>query len=1104
MKRVVLVLCGAFITCALTTATLWAQATAQISGAVKDQSGAVLPGVEVTATQTETGISRNTVTNETGSYVLSNLAVGPYRLEAALPGFRTYVQTGIVLQVNSSPAINVVLEVGQVTEQVEVQANAAMVETRAAGVGQVIENERILDLPLNGRNATELIVLAGAAVQTNISNPDRTMPGATALSVAGGFSTGVTYALDGAWHNNRYDNYNLPFPFPDALQEFKVETSALSAQSGGSTGASVNSVTKSGTNDFHGSAFEFVRNDLFNARNYFATTNSTLKRNQFGGTFGGPVRRNKLFFFGGFQGTTVRQDPADLQGFVPTAAMLTGDFTGITAPQCRPNRQQLNLRAPFVSNRVDPARFSRAARNLTALLPKPIDECGLVRYGKRIVTDEHQYVARVDYQLNDAHSLFGRYLATKFKQPAPFDFGGNYLTSDSGGYDNLAQSYAAGSTYLLGPNTVNSLRVAVNRVFVLRKNVPTSSARGIGVNQYSYPLSGGGERGIRLNVSGGFTLGATPGPGITNSYQVVEDVSLIRGSHQMNVGLSVIHSRNNFYANPIIDGDYAFNGQTTGLGLADFVLGIPSRNRQAPPSGTLMSSTYIASYIADTWKVTPRFTANLGIRWEPFIPQTVRNGTVATYSEERYKAGVKSSVFKNAPFGFYYPGDPGFPGATCRPSGICKASAVNNRWDEFAPRVGFAWDPKGDGRMSIRAGVGTLYEVPSGGWFNNSIAPPWMPTIIRTDFPGGLDDPWAGYPGGNPFPLPPIDVNAAFPPDAAYYAVYENSKPLTKYSWNLSVQRQIATDWLVSGTYMGSQASHLWGNQERNPAVFIPGTCLAGQFGLTAAGPCSTTGNLNPRRKLFLDYPNIKGTTVANISQYVDAGTSSYHGMLLSVQRRAARGVTVGANYTWSHCYGDDANLSGGGGAGSSYTDPNNRRFDRGNCEGDRRHVFNLTSVAQTPQFANNKLRMIATGWRVSGIFKKSSGSFLTITSGVDRALTGVSGQRAQQVLLNPYGDKSLTNYLNPAAFTLPALGALGNMGPRNVAGPGTWQFDLALSRSFLVREDQRLEARAEAYNLTNSLRPDNPTTGLNSNLFGTITSSKDPRILQFALKYVF
>src|SRR6476660_4100010 len=275
----------------LSCATLMAQATAQISGTVKDQTGAVLPGVDVTATRTDTGVQRTAVTNETGSYVLANLPLGPYRVEAALPGFRTYVQTGIVLQVNSNPVINPTLEVGQVTEQVEVQANAAMVETRNVGVGQVIENQRILELPLGGRRVIDLITLSGAAVQTVQSATDkaRSMPGSVAMSVAGGFSSGTVYVLDGAMHNDPWNNLNLPLPFPDALQEFKVETSALSAQSGQYSGAAVNSVTKSGTNDFHGDLFGFVRNDLFNARNYFAVKPSTLKRNQFGGTLGGPL-----------------------------------------------------------------------------------------------------------------------------------------------------------------------------------------------------------------------------------------------------------------------------------------------------------------------------------------------------------------------------------------------------------------------------------------------------------------------------------------------------------------------------------------------------------------------------------------------------------------------------------------------------------------------------------------------------------------------------------------------------------------------------------------------------------------------------------------------
>src|SRR2546430_2772259 len=399
MKRVLMCLFCMASVCGLSSGLVWAQATAQISGSVKDQSGAVLPGVEITATQTGTGIARTTVTNETGSYVLPNLPLGPYRVEAALPGFRSYVQMGIVLQVNSSPEINIQLAVGQVSEQVEVQANAALVETRNVGVGQVIENERILELPLNGRQVTDLITLSGAAVQTiqSATDKNRSMPGSVPMSVAGGFSSGTVYVLDGAMHNDPWNNLNLPLPFPDALQEFKVETGTLSAQSGQYSGAAVNSVTKSGTNDFHGDLFEFVRNDLFNARNYFARKGSTLKRNQFGGTAGGPIIRNKVFFFGGYQGTTLRQDPADVRSFVPTAAMLAGDFTAFTSPTCNAGRQ-IMLRAPFVNNRIDPALFSKAAVALSKLVPKSNDPCGSIIRGNQSTENDHMAVGKIDYQ----------------------------------------------------------------------------------------------------------------------------------------------------------------------------------------------------------------------------------------------------------------------------------------------------------------------------------------------------------------------------------------------------------------------------------------------------------------------------------------------------------------------------------------------------------------------------------------------------------------------------------------------------------------------------------------------------------------------------------
>src|SRR5262245_59467718 len=360
---------------------LWAQATAQISGTAKDQSGAVLPGVEIHVMQAETGTTRDVVTNETGSYVLTNLPIGPYRLEAALPGFRTYVQTGIVLQVNSSPTVNVVLEVGQVSEQVEVQADAALVETRNVGIGQVVENTRILELPLNGRQAVELIALAGAAAPAPLVDASARDPFAKAsFSVAGGLNNGVDFTLDGAYHNNPQSNGYMTTPFPDALQEFKVETSATSAGGGAKSAGSVSLVTKSGTNEFHGDLFEFVRNGKFNARNAFAVKRDTIKRNQFGGTVGGAIAKSKLFFFAGYQGTTIRQDPSDLQTFVPTAAMYAGDFTAFASPACNAGRQ-ITLRAPFVNNRIDPALFSKAALAYASKMPTTSDPCGKIIYG---------------------------------------------------------------------------------------------------------------------------------------------------------------------------------------------------------------------------------------------------------------------------------------------------------------------------------------------------------------------------------------------------------------------------------------------------------------------------------------------------------------------------------------------------------------------------------------------------------------------------------------------------------------------------------------------------------------------------------------------------
>src|SRR5262245_50260366 len=296
------------------------------------------------------------------------------------------------------------MDVGQVTETIEVQANAAQVETRNVGVGQVIENTRIIELPLNGRNVQDLITLSGAAVQQGTTG-NRSFAGNDIVSMAGSLGFGAAYMLDGIPHMDPYDGQSQPLPFPDALQEFKVETSGLSAQNAKS--AAVSSVTKSGTNDFHGDLFEFVRNDLFNARNYFATTHNTLKRNQFGGTIGGPIVHNKLFFFGGYQGTTIRQDANNTRAYVPTAAGLAGDFTALASPACNAGRQ-LTLRAPFVNNRIDPSLLDKSAVLIASKLPKSSDPCGTFTFGQPVQENLGQYVSKVDYQRNDKDSMFGR------------------------------------------------------------------------------------------------------------------------------------------------------------------------------------------------------------------------------------------------------------------------------------------------------------------------------------------------------------------------------------------------------------------------------------------------------------------------------------------------------------------------------------------------------------------------------------------------------------------------------------------------------------------------------------------------------------------------
>ena len=1098
MKKAIFSVLAVMLVLAMTCTTTWAQATAQITGTVKDQTGAVLPGVEVTATQTDTGIARTAVTNETGSYVLSNLAIGPYRLEATLPGFRTYVQTGIVLQVNDNTAVNPTLEVGQVSEQVQVEANATQVETRSVGVGQVVENARILDLPLNGRQVIDLLGLAGGTVPAPVNNGNsRDSFTSTQFSVAGGLNAGITYTLDGAHHQNPQDNSYLAMPFPDALQEFKLETSGTSADKGMKTAGAVSLVTKSGTNQIHGDLFEFVRNGKFNARNAFATRRDTIKRNQFGGTIGGPIKENRLFFFAGYQGTTIRQDPSDETAFVPTAAMLAGDFTAFASAACNGGRAT-TLSAPFVGNRVDPALFSKPALKLTSKMPTTQDPCGKVIFGSPVRTNDHQTVGKIDYQLSSNHSIFGRYLLESKVTPASFDLNHNPLSLGTQ-VNALAQAFTIGDTRLFGPNMVNSFRLTANRI-ADGKFEPDSmkseniGPTGLGVQAFAYsPYTS------NFNVTGGFSFSSHGGATRSAIFAASDDFSIVHGDHQMafggNTSLMYANSYSGQYHFPFV-----FNGQKTGLGLSDFLMGNVSTTSNGPVAPKNKRANTVSIFASDVWKVNQKWTLSYGVRWEPYFPIQDLKGGPIHYDHDAFVKGIRSTVFDTTPPGVFFPGDPGFHGK----------EGQDIKWTNFSPRLGFAWDVNGDGRTSIRASAGRFYDFPHTQYQNLATAAPYFPRFAVNDV--DLQFPWRNYPGGDPFPLPygsAVGRNAPWVPFSLVNVVAYDSPNMQATQWNLTIQKQVA-DWVVSAGYLGTHTIHIWSTKQSNPSVFLgTGPCtLSTGTGFISFPNCGTTASADYRRVLMLEDP-VKGQFYGYMPTIDTGGTASYNGMILSAQRRAARGVTLNVNYTWSHCITDPSGETVAIGT-SSNTGWLDRHSERGNCataSSDRRHILNASGVASTPQFSNATLRVLASNWRFSPIVKVMTGSYLNITTSTDRALNGTPNQKVNQILENPYGDKTPGNYLNPRAFAQPANGTIGTIGRNSIAGPGLWQFDIAVSRTFQLREQQKLEFRADAFNVTNSFHPGNPTVNLNSGNFGQITATAtggDPRIMQFALKYIF
>jgi hypothetical protein len=958
-------------------------------------------------------------------------------------------------------------------------------------------------------------VVAGGVADNATSRSMGGVQGGLAFSVAGGQNFGVAYVLDGATHNNPYDNLNLPLPFPDALQEFRAETSALTAQNGMHAGAAVNAVTKSGSNQFRGDVFEFFRHHSMNATDPFAAKDANgnrkddgLKRNQYGGTLGGPIKTNKVFFFAGYQGTNTRVLPTDNRAFVPTAAMLSGDFTAYASPACN-NGVQRNLTG-LVGNRISPTQFSKAAVNIASKLPTTTDPCGLTQFGLPAAQDDSQYVGKVDYQLGAKHSLFGRYIATTQFNAAPYSLDAaqqNLLVTQRGGRDNLAQTFTMGENFVLSASTLNAVRFAFNRTSIHRTSTDFFSAPEMGVNIYSYlphymllTVGVAGANATGFQLGGGTEVESTYA---TNAYQLSDDVTLVRASHQFAFGANVAHWSSLSLANVRSPGQLLVDGAVTGLPLSDFLLGKLSGTnglQQAAPNTLDMTQTYVGLYAQDTWRVSSRITLNYGLRWEPYLPQQLVNGAVYQFDQTRFDQNVHSVVFPGAPAGLYFPGDQGFP----------SQAGMNTQWGNLGPRVGIAWDPTGSGHTNVRASYGKSFEFVNAQFhLNTSVAPPWGAEVRLNAPPGGLDNPFLGNPGGNTniFPIPTTLTkdNAVFSLNGPYESLNNNMKSTSVHLWNVTVEQQFGTSWIASAGYVGSHTNNIWETTPLNNALLVP-----------VNGAAPSAANLNARRPLTLADP-VNGKYYGILDTYVTDGTQRYDGLLLSVRRSASHGVLLSANYTLSHCFGSPAGSGGGTpNPGTGYNIPSDPHFDDGNCTTDRLQNFTLTAGVDTPRFDNAGLRAVASGWRLVGGFRALTGPWVTITTGnVDRALNGqATTQRANQVLDDPYGDQSINpqnggmRFLNPLAFANPAMGTLGTSVRNSVRGPGSKSLDLALTRAFAAGTARSFEVRVEAFNAFNWLNWGIPQVAVNSATFGQITSTAGgalgPRVLQLAVKYTF
>lgn len=1066
--------------------------TASLFGTVTDAQAAVIPGANVTVTNTATGLTRTAAADASGGYVFSLLPVGSYNVTVEHPGFRKYERRGVLLQANENVRVDVVLAVGNVTETITVEAAATLVDTRAPTLNHTVDSKRVVELPLNGRNPADLVFLApGVASGTGNNTGDVggsawRPKGQKEITVNGARNNNIRFTLDGGTNMDDLVNNNMDLPFPDAVQEFSAQTSNMGVEQGGLSGGALNIVTKSGTNQIHGDAFWFVRNTALNATNFFSRQEDLLKRNQFGFTLGGPLVKNKLFAFGGYQKLLIRQAPGNLRDQTLTAAERRGDFSSNRIVLFDP----LTSGQRFPNNIIPSQRFSPAAVKLLSLSPLP-DAEGFVRYSISQPENGVQGIGKLDYVHSAKHSFVFRVFESDGNTPFHSPPDNIHAARYSGFRDG--RSGTLGHTFVMSPTTlVHTQFTASHQLADIRTDFPLTTAD-LGVNL----KPNGNHIDIRMVESGvSFNRALHPIRFGRGSLELLHDWTKSKGNHSLTWGLSLVRKRFNNNTLFHSSGEIQFDGHVTGFGdlsgfdRADFLLGGFSFFTQNSGELEQRRGTQTGYYFGDTWRVRSGLSLNFGIRYEPyslFADELDRN---QTFDAAAYAAGTRSKIYRNALPGLFYRGDdkpPGYGGRGDKFGRVVTDPDYNN----LAPRFGFAWSPFADQRTSIRGGYAIFYDAPSLNAQNdaNNVTP-FSYSVEFTD--GSFDNPFRGREHLNIFPASAANKDVPFP--EPLFTIVLDKKYITTYTqnWSLTVEREVIPNTLIRVGYVGTKGTKLKSEYDQNAPIYNPNLSLS-----------QNRATVDDRRpfKRFL-----------NISRWFHGLNSSYHALQVSADKRYSRGFTVSAAYTWSKNL-DYVSVNGFSG-GNAVSNPFNFFFARGHSNLHRAHRFVNSFVWDLPTLRKGSTANAVLGdWRLSGVVTLQSGRTFEIfasnnaVAGAGRARVDLIGSGDPILDTGRSKGERLAAYFDKARFVNPAPNARGTLGRNVLIGPGFANVDVSLGKGWRLPlgDEGKFEYRFEAFNLFNATHMGNPVTGLTNPNFGRITGTDgDPRILQMALKVVW